>query len=927
MSLTPTTRLGPYEIQAAIGTGGMGEVYRARDTRLKRDVALKILPELFAADPERLARFQREAEVLASLNHPNIAAIHGLEESDGFKALVMELVEGPTLADRVAQEPIPVEEALPIARQIADALEAAHERSIIHRDLKPANIKVRADGTVKVLDFGLAKALERPAAGRVLSPAGSEDPTYTRSPTITSPVTMTGVGVLLGTAAYMSPEQARGKAVDTRSDIWAFGCVVYEMLTGRSAFVSEDVTDTLAFIITREPDWNLLPASTPAALRSLLQHCLEKDRTRRLRHIGDARLAIDDALAPAPVSPTDVRPAGNDVQRVGWRRYLPWGVAAALASALAVVVVSSAPWRTSAPLPPVRLEAGLGAPVTLDRLNASLAVSPDGSFLVFSGRSGDGIQQLYIRSLGELRAIPLPGTSNARNPFFSPDGQWIGFFADSSLKKIAITGGAAVALSPAGDDRGGWWAEDGSIVFQPSGSGAGLSRVSSAGGTPATVTTLGTGEVTHRWPQVVPGGHAILYTAHSSIAGFDDAVIVVQPLPDGPPKIVQRGGYYGRYLPSGHLVYIHQGTLFAEPFDLARLEPTGQPVPVIEGVSTYTGLTGVGGQAGSAQVAWTETGTAIYLAGQEKGGDASIEWIDRAGRVMALRTTRAAWGNPQFSPDGGQLAVDIVAGRTDVFTYDWARDTVSRVTFGSGLQVKPVWTPDGRRVVFRSTRETGVLNLYWQRADGSGDVQRLTESPNPQFTGSWHPSGKFLAFYEGRPASGIDLMILPMEGDEASGWKPGKPTVFLSTTFNEAEPTFSPDGRWIAYHSNETGNAQVYVRPFPGPGGRWQVSTDGGTYPTWSRKRQELVYAAPDNRLMVATYTVEGESFKADRPRVWSERRFITRPGRSFDLHPDGERVALAAAPENETVVEQDTLVVILNFFDELRRVVPAAAQ
>jgi Tol biopolymer transport system component len=920
VSLSPGVRLGPYEVTALIGEGGMGKVWRAHHMALKRDDALKVLPDAFATDPDRLARFQREAQVLASLNHPNIAHVYGLEQANGVQALVMELVEGPTLADRIAQGRIAIDEALHIAKQIAEALEAAHEQNIIHRDLKPANIKLRPDGTVKVLDFGLAKLTEPTGSAAA---AGA-----TLSPTVTSPAMMTGVGVLLGTAAYMSPEQAKGKPADKRSDIWAFGCVLYEMLTGTRAFGGNDVTDTLAFIITKEPDWRTLPASTPAQIRRLRHRGLEKDRKRRLADAADARLEIDDALTAPSHDASAVTGAGVAIQRVGWRHLLPWGVAGITTLTLAVVLVRWAPWRTAILPVPVRLEAALGADASLDTLSASLAVSSDGSLLAFTGRTSQGTQQLYVRRLGELRAVPLTGTTNAQNPFFSPDAQWIGFFAEGSLKKIAVTGGAAVTVCAAVDDRGGTWGEDGSIIFQAAGSGAGLSRVSSSGGTPVPLTKLGAGEITHRWPQVLPGGKAVLYTAHSSVADFDDATIVVQPLPDGAPKIVQRGGYYGRYLPSGHLVYINQGTVFAEAFDLGRLEPTGQPAPVIEGISTYTGQAGLGGRAGSAELAWTESGTVVYLPGQNAGDEAPIELMDRTGKVTALRATRAIWRNSQFSPDGRQLAVDIVTGQaTDVFTYDWERDTLTRATFGTSLNLKPVWTPDGRRLVFRSTRNSGVFNLYWQRADGSGEIQQLAKSQNPQSTGSWHPSGKLLAFWESRPQTGNDLMILPLEGDETSGWKPGKPTVFLSTPFNEQEPMFSPDGRWIAYQSSESGRAEVYVRPFPGPGGKWQISTDGGTYPTWSRTRQELFYGGSDNHLMVTSYATDGNSFKADKPRVWSQRRFMTRPGRSFDLHPDGERFALAAAPENQAAVRQDKLVFIFNFFDELRRIAPAPSR
>jgi serine/threonine-protein kinase len=911
MSLTAGVRIGPYEIAALLGEGGMGQVYRATDTNLGRQVAIKVLPAVFSQDPERLARFDREAKTLATLNHPNIAIIHGLERADGIRALVMELVEGPTLADRIAQGPIPADEALPIARQITEALEAAHEQGIIHRDLKPGNIKLRPDGTVKVLDFGLAKALE---------PISAVGVNATASPTITSPALMTGVGMLLGTAAYMSPEQARGKAVDKRTDIWAFGCVLYEMVTGRRAFEGEDVSITLAAVMMKEPDWAALSATTPPLLRRLLRSCLEKDSRRRLQAIGDARLEIERFLSGAP---EDAATLVIPVARPLWRRVLPWGLTGVLALALLTLFVLRLPVRTAAPAAPVRLEAATGADASIVNFQASLAVSPDGSLLAFAAQNSQGVQELYVRRLTELRATPVTGTEGARDPFFSPDGQSIGFFAGGSLRTIAVTGGLPVTLADAPDDRGGAWAEDGTIIFQPSPTGIGLMRVSSAGGTPAPLTVLGPGEATHRWPQVPVGSAAVIYTVHSSATGFDDATIVARPLPNGEPKVVRRAGYYGRYLPSGHLVYVQQGTLYAAPFNLARLESVGPPVPVAENFAAYPGGS-AGGSAGSVQMAWTDSGTAVYLAAQSVATEAPINWMDRTGEVTTLRSARANWTSPRFSPDGRRLAVDIFAGTADLFVYEWARDTLTRVTFDPAADAKPVWTPDGRRIVFRSNRDKSSLNLYWLRADGSGDVQRLSESQNSQTPASWHPSGTILAFYEARPQSGNDLMMLPMEGDEASGWKPGKPTAFLATPFNEQEPMFSPDGRWIAYQAAESGRYEVYVRPFPGPGGRWQISTEGGVFPIWSRTRSELFYSSLNQRLMAASYKVEGDAFAADRPRVWSERRYLLRPGLgSFDLHPDGERFVLAAAPENESPVRQDKLVFIFNFFEELKRLVP----
>src|SRR5262245_29257316 len=922
MAFGPGARLGPYEIQSALGAGGMGEVYKARDSRLKRDVALKILPESVASNPDRLARFQREAEVLASLNHPNIAAIHGLEESNRTRALVMELVDGETLADRIARGPIPVDDALPIARQIADALAAAHEHGIIHRDLKPSNIKLRPDGTVKVLDFGLAKALD---------PALAID--VSQSPTITSPA-MTGLGVILGTAAYMSPEQARGKSVDKRADIWAFGCVLYEMLTGTRAFEGHEVPDVLARILEREPNFNALPPTTPAAIRRVLRRCLEKDGKRRLSDISDARIEIDEALTTPSADASTVTPVRADIQPPRWRRLLPWVLTGALGAALGLQLLLRNPSRSASPAVPQRLSAELGADASLATavgpqvtVGSSLALSPNGSLLAFVAQTtATEMPQLYIRRIEQLKATLLGGTEGAASPFFSPDGQWVAFFAQGKLKKISVTGGPAVTLCDAENGRGGSWGDDGTIVFTPSRVGPAmlLWRVPSGGGKPESLPKPGDQEVTQRWPQVLPGGKAVLYTGNTTVGGYEDANLVVQQLATGVRKVVYRGGDYGRYLPTGHVVFIHNGTLLAAPFDVARLELTGQPVPVLEGVTSNP-------STGAAQFAASDTGAIVYLAGQ---GGATIEqpihWMGRDGKASVLRTTPANWSNPHFSPDGKRLALDILDGRQlDVWVYEWERDTRTRLTFDATEDRKPVWTPDGRSIVFASARGNvavnGATNLYVQRADGTGDVQRLTDSKNPQYPASWHPNGKSLAFVEVSPQTSLDLMILPMDGDETSGWKPGKATVFLNSPFAEDEPMFSPDGRWLAYSSNESGQSEVYVRPFPSPGGKWQISTGGGVTPTWSRTRQEVLYRT-GQQIMVASYTVEGNSFRAEKPRFWSQGRVTpTLRNRSLDLHPDGERLALAAAPETQTSAKQDKLVFIFNFFDELRRLAPTS--
>jgi serine/threonine-protein kinase len=906
-------RIGPYDIAGKLGEGGMGEVYRARDTKLNRDVALKVLPDLVANDAERLARFHREAQVLASLNHPNIAAIYGFEDSGGTHALVMELVEGPTLADRVARGPIPLDEALPIAKQIADALEAAHEQGIIHRDLKPANVKVRDDGTVKVLDFGLAKAMDA-GAGAAGRPGGEN---FTQSPTITTPA-MTQAGMILGTAAYMAPEQARGRSAERRADVWAFGVVLFEMLAGRRVFAGETISDTLASVLKTDPDWQALPVDTPAALQRLLRRCLEKDPRRRLQAIGEARVQIEDLLSGAPNA------AGVPATPRAWsfgQRALPWVITGAFAMGLAIVIVLWAPWRIASPPAPLRLSAELGADISL-RFGAGdlMSLSPDGAVLAFVAPKGaGGSLQLYVRRLAQLQATALPGTDGADSPAFSPNGQWIAFLADGKLKKIAATGGAAVTVCEAANARGIEWLGDDTIIFANTIPGSGLMRVSSASGLPETLISAVQGEIAQRWPQALPGGQSVLFTSSGSIGSYNNADLVVQTLASGARTVVQRGGFHARYLPSGHLVYLHDGTLFAVPFDTSRLAVTGPPVPALDGVASNP-------VTGGAQVAVSANGTLAYVPGQSGTNRTPIHWMDHAGKTTPLRATPSNWFGLAFAPDGRRLAVQIAEGQNDIWVYEWARDALTRLTSDPASDQKPVWTPDGRRIVFASTRgDKSTLNLYWQPADGTGDAQRLTESQRPQQPASWHPSGKFLAFEEVNAAANSDLMTLPMEGDEASGWKPGKPMAFLATPFQEHEPMFSPDGHWLAYSSDKTGRDEVYVRPFPGPNGEFQISNDGGHIPTWSRAKRELFYVR-NGQIMAASYAVEGDVFRAEKPQPWGEPRLATRGEfRMFDLHPDGARVAFAPTLDDPALSgpKQDHVTFIFNFFDELRRIAP----
>jgi len=908
--LQPGSTLGPYRVDALIGAGGMGEVYRARDTKLNRDIALKVLPESLTRDADRLARFTREARVLASLNHPNIAAIYGFEDGADVHGLVLELVEGPTLADHIARGALGLQDALAIARQIADALAAAHDHGVIHRDLKPANVKVQDDGTVKVLDFGLARPVQ--------DDLSSDSPPLCppQSPSIMSPV-VTAVGVILGTAAYMSPERAKGGPAGKRSDVWAFGCVLYEMLTGRRAFEGGDVSATFASVLTSQPDYTALPTDTPAAIRRLLRRSLEKDPKRRLSDMADARLEIDEAqaLAGADASP-EARPRATPLIQGA----LPWAIAATLAIALISAVVLWSPWR-AAPLPVSQhLIVDLGADAVLSSSVGGvpqLAISPDGSLLAFVGER-DRVDRLYLRRFAQLQAVPLV-TSPVSDPFFSPDGQWVGFFsiADRKLKKVPVAGGAAVAIcdTTAIHPRGASWGDDDFIVFNPyEEPWAPLLRVPAAGGKPEPISTLSEGEVAHRWPQVLSGGHAVLFAAYGTQGGIDASNIVVQRLPSGPSKVVLPGAHYARYLRSGHLVYAQGATLFAVPFDLNRLEVTGQPAAIVQGVMAFR-------LSGAASFDVSGTGSLAYVAGDLAGSDAAMMWMRADGTMTVMRAAPRDWRAPQFSPDGKRIAFHLDDGRQlDVYVYEWARDFTTRLTFGPAVDSNPVWSPDGRTIVFASSRGVKQLaNLYWVSADGSGEIHRLTESNDRQIATSWHPSGKYLAFEQQIARQQWDLMLLPMEVSGSGEWTPGTPTRVLSRIAQRPAAVFSPDGRWLAYTSNESGRSEVFVRSFPGPGAQWQVSASGGSVPTWSRRRNELFYLSPDSHLMAVSYAIEGDTFRADRPRRWTEQPINERPGpRSFDVHPDGDRVLVGgdvtARPKG------DKIVLVSSFFDEVRR-------
>jgi serine/threonine protein kinase len=914
LALTTGSRLGVYEVVARIGEGGMGEVYQATDTSLKRAVAIKVLPADVAADADRLARFQREAEVLAALNHRNVAAIYGLERSGAAIALVMELVEGEDLSQRIAHGAVPLDEALAIARQIAEALEAAHGQGIVHRDLKPANVKVRPDGTVKVLDFGLAKAMD---------PATASSPGLSMSPAITTPA-MTHAGMILGTAAYMAPEQARGKSVDKRADIWAFGLVLFEMLTGKRLFDGEEVSDTLALVLTKDPDFSSLPATTPPAIIRLLRRCLVRDRAKRLADISDARIEIDEALTtPLSEVSRDRAPAVQPSSAL--TRVIPWTVAA-LAVVFAIAALGLwAPWREVPQASPIRVRAELGTTSSLPTgAGGTVALSPDGSTLAFIARPG-GVttpNALHIRRLGQLDATIIPGTEQAAQPFFSPDGQSIAFFATRLLKKVSVNGGAVVSLGEAPNPLGGSWADDNTIVF--GGIGRGLMRMSAAGGAATPLTTLAKDEPGHTWPQMLPGGRAVLYMTPSTAPG--NASIVARRLPDGEAKTIVPGAAFPRYLPSGHLTYIQGGTLFAVPFDVDALAVRGEAVPVLESVAGSV----IGGVP---TLSIARNGTLAYLpavAGEAARGP--MMWLDRAGPLRALRPDPSAWGTPKFSPDGRRLALTISDGRQeDIWVYDWARDILTRITSDPATDSTPIWTPDGTRIIFGSNRK-GATNLYWQRADGTGEAHRLTDSVEAQMPDSIHPNGRVLAFHQGNPVGGQQsVMLLPLDDDGAGGWKRGVPTTLVGGPFLKAFPTFSPDGHWLAYVTNESGRFEIYVQPFPGPGPRVQVSSGGSNRALWSPTSREIYYATGVGRqvrMMVVPYSIAGDTLIPEKPRGWSETIFSGGPpiasyGPGYDLHPDGKRFAVAPVAPEITNRPQSQLVFIFNFFEELRRKAP----
>ncbi len=810
--ITPGTRLGPYEILSAIGAGGMGEVYRARDNKLNREVALKIVPAPFIGDPDRLARFTREAQVLALLNHPHIGAIYGFEDSGETHALVLELVEGDTLAERIARGPVSLDEALPIARQICEALEAAHEQGIIHRDLKPANIKVTPDGVVKVLDFGLAKLAHPDAATH----AGD----VTTSPTITSPAMMTGIGVILGTAAYMSPEQAKGREADKRSDVWAFGCVLYEMLTGRRAFDGDDMTEVLGAVVRLEPNWEALPSDVPQPIRTLLQRCLVKDRRKRIADIAAAIFVLDhqaDTAAPgtAWAAPLPRRPL--------WRRATPIAAAAAIGALLAGAAISFLTQPVSPSVVRTTIPTSGSSAVSLQGTDRDVAITPDGSRVVYRGNN-----KLLVRALNQIEPTALGGLDAPRDVFTSPDGVWIGFFDGNILKKVAIAGGSPVTVCTVqGAPRGATWGPDGTIIFATNTPSIGLqSVIADAGAEPTVLTKSDRERGDDRWPEFLPGGEAVLFTIIPATGGSENAQIAVLDLRTRTSKVLIRGGSHAHYVPTGHLVYGVMGTLRAVAFDLERLAVVGTSVEVVEGVVTTP--------QGAANFGVASNGSLVYISGARTGGTGTVFSVDRQGNSSPLQgLTLNSYRDVRVSPDGKRLAL---ATLTDVWSYDLERATPSLVTTGPAEGRSPLWSPNGQRILYTS-RRAGYPELFWRPADGTGVDQGLFARAKDLIdlvaTG-WSSDGSQFLFQEVAASNQSAIGQTAIKGAS-------DPTMLVTGGFN-SYAAVSPNGGWIAYTSDRSGQHEIYVERYPQLGDRQKISTGGGLRPLWSRDGQELFF-------------------------------------------------------------------------------------
>jgi serine/threonine-protein kinase len=833
--------IGSYTITGKIGEGGMGEVYRARDNKLGREVALKFLPQVFARDPERLARFEREARTLATLNHPNIAHVYGFEQSDATAALVMELVDGEDLSERLARGPVPADEAIAIARQIAAGLEAAHELGIVHRDLKPANIKVNSAGAVKILDFGLAKAVEAQQSAAATA-------------AITSPA-MTAAGIILGTAAYMSPEQARGQLVDRRTDIWAFGVVLLEMLTGKRVFDGGTVSDAIAAVLTQEPNWSALPSATHPRVAELIRKCLRKDPRRRLRDIGDAVVELDDVMSGAAAITAPAPPSRRASSAV-----IPWVIAAAAVAAAAATAWPALFTREAAAGTRSTSRVSISLPPTATMFmsrGSSVAISPDGTRIVFTA-TDNARTQLYVRAIDQMNSQPLPGTDGAVDPFFSPDGQWVGFVAGGKIKKVSLQGRTVVDIADSSNPRGETWAPDDTILFTPHNASA-LMRVPAAGGTPQPYTTLAAGELSHRWPQVAPSGRAMVFTIWND-TGFEGGRIVAQRLDGSGRTTLIQGGGYGRIVETSDgrafLVYAQADGLLAAPLDLDRLTLTGAVTPIDENV--------IANLSGGAHFAFSNSGDLVYLAGALSEAAKTLVWVDRSGKETVAAEMPDLSVLLDITRDGRRLIhLNTQGPGRDIFVRDLASGTSHRLTNG-GFHGRPRLTPDDRRVIYGAGLPN--LNLFWRPLDGDGEEERLTTSDHAQLVTSVAPDGKSVLFTEFDPTTAADVWQLSLDAGRAT-----RP--LINTRFSEGNADISPDGRWMAYQSNVTGRFEIYVTSYPDPGTPVQVTSAGGVRPLWNGDGRELYYQVLD-RYMAVPMTL-GEGVKAGEPRLLFTGRYL----------------------------------------------------
>ena len=891
MALTSGTKLGPYEIHSPLGAGGMGEVYRARDTRLGRDVAIKILPEHLSSNPELKARLEREARAISGLSHPHICHLYDIGSQGGIDFLVMELLDGESLAQRLEKGPLPLKQALQYGIEIAAALEKAHKGGIVHRDLKPGNVMLTKSGA-RLLDFGLAKPVEGAAAMAACESVA----------TMSRPLTTEGK--IAGTFQYMAPEQVQGREAGVRSDLFALGAVLYEMITGRRAFQGKSQISVMSAILETDPEpVSALQPLSPPALDHVIQRALAKDPEERWQSATDIKAELK-WIAAGGSQMSQATPSGLATQ---WKLLLSWAVASAL-------VILALSWVLSrffpAATPVNRLVAKLVMTPAQDGLASGLlphiALAPDGSRLVFVA-SHEGNTLLYVRSMDSFEATPLSGTEGAESPFFSPDGQAVGFFAEGKIKKVSISGGAPTVIATAAAVRGGSWAADGTIVFAHSITG-GLFRVSADGGTvkPLTVLDRKNNEFSHRWPEILPGGKAALFTIWTG-GSFDSARIGLVSLATGDKRVLIEGGYYARYVQPGYLVYTRASELLAVPFDLDQLEVRGRPVSILKGVMTNLSF-------GTAEFSFSNDGTLAYVPGGSQVGDRTLAWVDRKGVRQSLPAAPGSYFAPRISPDGKRVAISLLGNNQGMWVYDLDRGTLTRLTSG-GVIPFPVWTHDGSQLTFSGSLDDR-LNIYKMNADGSGTAERLTTSENAQWPGSWSPPGEVLAFTEAAPETGYDLLTINLHGDR-------QPRVFLQSSSNEYGPNFSPDGHWLAYGSDESGRQEIYVRPFPGPGGKLQISTDGGIEAVWSHDGRELFYRNGDKLMVTAVETTP--TIAASKPKVLFEQHFeksVFPFEANYDVSPDGHKFLMVVPSQGESAAAQ--VNVVLNWSDELRRLMHA---